>query len=45
MHESKRNIKIIKPEYYLQIRKEFDNLTGNAVATNSATLQITEFKR
>ena len=31
LNESKRNIKIIKPEYYVQIRKEFDDLTGNAV--------------
>ena len=31
LNESKRLIKIIKPEYYTQIRKEFDNLTGNAV--------------
>jgi hypothetical protein len=37
-NEAKREIKIIKPEYYLNIMSEFDNLTGVAAAPFMRTL-------
>lgn len=30
LNEAKRQIKLIKPEYYMQIMREFNTLTGNA---------------